>query len=114
MDKEELADKIIETEPEKIPGDKDIWEEHIYFNDKILIVGYKENEDYCAGHPEGECVIYYSWYWELREADSGEVLQKNHEGEYTFCTESDECNLIDQDFIDDIADEIAEEVSNWI
>jgi hypothetical protein len=114
MDREELADKIIETEPKKLQGDKDVWEEHIYFSDNVLIVGYKENEDYCAGHPEGKCVRYYSWYWELRDTDSWAVLQENHEGDYTFCTEFEKCKWSDQDFLDDIADEIAEEVFGWL
>lgn len=114
MDREELADKIIETTPEKLLGNKDIWELRVYLENKVLLVGYMENDDFCEGHPKGKSVRYYSWYWELRDTESWELLHENHEGEFTFCTEPETCKLTDQDFLDDIADEIAEEVFEWL
>jgi hypothetical protein len=66
--KNELVDLIEKSELERIPGDKDVWEKHIYLDDNnVLIVGYEEEEASYKQDPEEETVKTYYWYWELRD-----------------------------------------------
>ena len=112
MDFDKLVEEIIDTEIGKIPGNEDKWEKHIYIKENVLIVGYKKNEGFYGDGGEG--VESYAWYWELRNADTWDVLHENHDGDFTFCTDPEECTWSDQDLIEDIADEVAEESMRWM
>jgi hypothetical protein len=135
IDQEELADRIIETPLEKQSETEDVWEKHIDLDEKVLIVGYKEEESYCEDNEEEEeCVITYSWYWELRHSDTWDLIQENHETDLNFCNEtekepwSDEstfeevgdipgnniCAFSDQNRIEDIVEDIVSEVTEWL
>jgi len=134
MQKDEMIDLIVSTPIERIEGPDDIWEAHIELEDeKTLVVGYKGEEDYCEGMDE-ECVVTYSWYWELRNTDNWDLLQQNHDSDLTFCTPSQKepwsdentfeeigdlskskiCTWSDQNHIEDIAEDIADEISDWL
>ncbi|KAF5066273.1 hypothetical protein DSECCO2_265410 [anaerobic digester metagenome] len=113
MDLDKLVEQIIDTEIEKIPGTEDKWEKHIYIKENVFIVGYKENEGFYDDNDDGTHVKSYSWYWELRNADTWDVLHENHDGDFTFCTDPKECTWSDQDLIEDIADVVAEESLRW-
>ena len=111
MDLDKLVEQIIGTEIEKIPGNEDKWEKHIYIKENVLIVGYKKNEGF---YDDGEGVESYAWYWELRNADTWAVLHENHDGDFTFCTDPSEGTWSDQALIEDIADDVAEESLKWL
>lgn len=134
MDKDELIDMIVTTPIEKIEGPEDVWEAHIDLgDDKTLVVGYKGEEDFCDESDE-ECVVTYSWYWELRNSDSWDLIQENRDGDLTFCTPSQKepwsdestfeeigdlssskiCTFSDQNHIEDIAPDIADEITDWL
>jgi hypothetical protein len=133
--KEKLVDRIEETELEKVQGKKDIWEKHIYLEgDNVLIVGYEEEESFNDQNPGEETVKNYCWYWELRDSGNWDVLFDNHDKEFSFCEstvggytdqdrvedivgdieEEDVCTWSEQDWIEDISEEIAAEVSEWL
>jgi hypothetical protein len=135
IDKNELIDQIEETELEKAPGKGDSWEKHIYLEDnKILIVGYEEEESFGEQNPSGEVVKNYYWFWELRDSKNWDVTFDNHDKEFSFCEstvgdytdqdrvedivgdieEEDVCTWSEQDWIEDISEEIAEEVVEWL
>ena len=88
VDREKLVDMIINTDLEKVPGPKDVWEKHVYLDDdKVLIVGYEETGKICqgltadltSGGDEEKCAISYTWYWEVRDSESWDVLYENHD-----------------------------------
>ncbi len=134
VEKDELMDMIINTPLEKVQGPKDLWEKHIYLEDeKVLVVGYGEEESFCEENTEEECVTTYSWYWELRNSETWELIQENHDTDLTFCSPSqkepwsdedtfegygdipnDICTWSDQNRIEDIAEDIVEEVRGWM
>lgn len=134
MDKDELIDMIVTTPIEKIEGPEDVWEAHIDLeDDKTLVVGYKGEEDFCDESDE-ECMVTYSWYWELRNSDSWDLIQENRDGDLTFCTPSQKepwsdestfeeigdlssskiCTFSDQNHIEGIAPDIADEITDWL
>jgi len=134
IEKKELVDKIENTELEKIPGDKDIWEKHIYLDDnKILIVGYEEEASFNQD-PEEETVKNYYWYWELRDAKTWTVIFEDHDKIFSFCEsemgsysdqermedvvgnidEAEVCSWSKKDLIEDISEDIADKVLEWL
>ncbi|MBM4240335.1 MAG: hypothetical protein FJ150_01430 [Euryarchaeota archaeon] len=135
MDKEVLVDMIINTALEKLPGFKDVWEKHIYLeNKKVLIVGFREEDKFNKEDPGEEVIRSYYWYWELRDTVTWEILDENQEKDFVFCesdmggwsdqdrvedivgdiSEAEVCTWSDQDFIEDIAHDIADEVLGWL
>lgn len=135
IDKEELVERIEETELERLQGEKDIWEKHIYLNDKnVLIVGYEEEESFNSENSGEESVKNYSWYWELRDSGNWDVLFDNHDKDFGFCEsvvgdftdqdrvedlvgdieEENVCTWSEQDWIEDISEDIAEEALDWM
>lgn len=135
MDKERLIEQIINTDLVNVSEEKDIWEKQIYLDDnKVLIVGYEEEESFCEEYGDEECVITYQWYWELRDAETWDLIQQNHDTDITFCMERDKtlggdmssfeeigdisgaviCTWSDQNQIEDIAEDIADEVLEWL
>ena len=135
MGKDKLVERIEETELEKTQIEKDVWEKHIYLEDKnVLIVGYEEEESFDEQNPGEETVRNYYWYWELRNSGSWDVLFDNHDKEFSFCEsvlgeytdqdrvedmvgdieEEDVCTWSEQDWIEDISEEIAAEVIEWL
>jgi hypothetical protein len=112
--KEELVDLIEKSELERLQGDKDIWEKHIYLDDdNVLIVGYQEEEASYKQDPEEETVKNYYWYWELRDSKTWELKFENHDKEYSFC-ESEMGSFSDQDSVKDIVGDIDEaEICKW-
>lgn len=134
MDKEKLIDQIEETELEKVQQKQDSWEKHIYLkDDNILIVGYEEEESFNEQTPGEEIVKNYYWFWELRDSANWNLIFDNHDKEFSFCEstvgeytdqdrvedlvgdieEQDVCTWSEQDWIEDISEEIADEVIEW-
>lgn len=135
IDKKELVDMIENTELERIQGYKDVWEEHIYLDDnKVLIVGYEEEEKTDMQDPEEETVKNYYWYWELRDSKTWDVLFENHDNVFSFCEsemgsysdqdrmedvvgdidEAEICGWSEKDLIEDISEDIADKVLEWL
>ena len=135
MTKDELAERIIETELERIPEKQEVYEMHIFLDDdKVLIVGYDKEESFCEEDPQEECGVTYFWYWELRDSEKWEIIGENKDKDYTFCIDSEKdvwaddpeysgegslsltqmCTWSDQSNIEDIADDIASEVLEWL
>lgn len=84
--KEKLVEMIETTDLEKLPGARDVWEKHIFLeDDKVLIVGYEEEEKFGDLKSEEEIINTFYWYWELRNSDSWELLYENHDNDYSFC-----------------------------
>jgi len=135
IDKEELVDMIEKAELERMQGDKDVWEKHIYLDDtKVLVVGYEEEEVNVTPDPEEETIKNYFWYWELRDSKTWDVLFENHNKVFSFCesemgTYSDQervedvvgdideievCAWGEKDLIEDISEDIADKVLEWL
>lgn len=135
MDKEELVDRIEETELEKVQRERGSWEKHIYLeDDKVIIVGYEEEESFNEHNSGEEVVKNYYWYWELRDSGNWDVLYDNHDKEFSFCEsnvgeytdqdrvedivgdieEENVCTWSEQDWIEDISEDIADEVLEWL
>ncbi len=135
INKKELVEKIEKTDLEKIQGDKDVWEKYIYLDDnRVLIVGYEEEESSDVPDAEEETVKNYYWYWELRDSETWDVLFDNHDNDFSFCEsemgtysdqdrvedavgdidESDVCKWDEHDSIEDIAEDIADKVLEWL
>ena len=133
--KDKLVERIEETELERAQIGKDVWEKHIYLeNDNVLIVGYEEEESFDEQNPGEEIVKNYYWYWELRDSVNWEVLFDNHDKEFSFCEsvvgefadqdrvedrvadieEEDVCTWSEQDCIEDISEDIADETVEWL
>jgi hypothetical protein len=112
--KKELVDLIESSELERVQGDKDIWEKHIYLDDnKVLIVGYEEEEKTDVQDPEEETTKTYFWYWELRDSQNWNVIFENHNKIFSFC-ESEMGTYSDQDRMEDVVGDIDEaEVCSW-
>ncbi|MDD1763313.1 MAG: hypothetical protein LUQ70_01190 [Methanobacteriaceae archaeon] len=76
--KDELAERIMETELEKIPEKEEVYEKHIFLDDgKVLIVGYDRKESFCEDDPQEECGVTYFWYWELRDSENWDIIGEN-------------------------------------
>jgi hypothetical protein len=135
MNKDEMIDLIVTTPIERIEGPIDVWESHIELDDhKTLIVGYKGEESFCEEETDEECVVTYSWYWELRNSENWDLIQENHDSDLTFCTPSQKdpwsdestfeeigdlssskiCTFSDQNHIEDIAEDIVDEIEDWL
>jgi hypothetical protein len=135
VEKEEVVDMILNTPIGKISGPEDMWEEHIDVEDeKVLIVGYKAGDNFCEEDMDEECVVIYSWYWELRNFETWDLLQENHDTDLSFCSPSEKepwgdestfeeigdiskskiCTWGEQNRIEDIAEDVAEEVLEWL
>jgi len=135
IDKKELVDRIEKAELGNIQGDKDVWEKYIYLgDDKVLIVGYEEEESSDVPEPEEEIVKEYYWYWELRDSRTWDVLFENHDKVFSFCEsemgtfsdqermedvvgdidEAEVCSWSEKDLIEDISEDIADNVMEWL
>lgn len=135
MGKNKLVEKIEETELERLQGQKDVWEKHIYLeDDKVVIVGYEEEESFDSENAGEETVKNYYWYWEVRDSKNWNVLFDNHDKDFSFCEsvmgdytdqdrvedivgdieEENVCTWSEQDWIEDISEEIADEVFEWL
>lgn len=136
VNKDGIIDMIINAEIKRIEDSKDIYEAHIEVEDqKTLVIGYKSEENFCEEDTEDdECVITYSWYWELRNSETWDLLNENHDGDLSFCTPSEKnpwsdestfeeigdlskakiCAWSDQNHIEDVAEDIADEVTEWL
>ncbi len=104
MEKEKLVEKIENTDIEKISSKNDIWEKHIFLEkDKVLIVGYQQEESFSEMETTEESINTYYWYWELRNSVTWETLYANHDKEYSFCDSSVEISdgMEDVDVIGD-------------
>lgn len=133
--KKELVDRIEKTELERIQGDKDVWEKHIYLDDNnVLIVGYEEEEPSNTQDSEEETVKNYYWYWELRNSQTWDVLFENHDNVFSFCEsemgaysdqdrmedivgdidEAEVCSWSEKDLIEDISEDIADKILEWL
>ena len=122
VDRDKLIDMIINTDLEKVPGPKDNWEKHIYLNDsKVLIVGYEETGKICqgltadltSGGDEEKCAISYTWYWELRDSESWDILYENHDTDLGFCSEDLQKAWSDESTFEDIGDVPGTELCTW-
>jgi hypothetical protein len=135
IEKKELVDMIEKTELERIQGDKDVWEKHIYLDDNnVLIIGYEEEEITDKQDPEEETVKNYYWYWELRDSQTWDILFENHDNVFSFCEsemgvysdqdrmedvvgdidEGEVCAWSEKDLIEDISEDIADKVLEWL
>lgn len=135
IDKKELVDLIESSELERMPGDKDVWEKHIYLDDvNVLIVGYEEEEKTDKQDPEEETIKTYYWYWELRDSKTWDVIFDNHDNVFSFCEsemgsysdqdrvedvigdidEAEICSWSEKDWIEDISEDIADKVLEWL
>ncbi|KAF5086825.1 hypothetical protein DSECCO2_54740 [anaerobic digester metagenome] len=112
--KKELVDMIENSELERVTGDKDLWEKHIYLDDNnLLIVGYEEEEATDKQDPKEETIKNYYWYWELRDSQTWDVIFEDHDKKFSFC-ESEMGTYSDQDRIEDVVGDIDEaEVCAW-
>ena len=122
VNKDELSDMIINTDLEKVDGPKDVWEKHIDLDDgKTLIVGYKEESKVCevltkgltSGMNEEKCAITYTWYWEIRNSETWDVLYENHDTDLSFCSEDLERAWSDESTFEDIGDVPGTELCTW-
>ncbi len=135
IEKTELVDKIEKTDLERIDENREVFEKHIFLDDnKVLIVGYMEEEHFESQDPEEETVNNYYWYWEIRDSEIWDVLYENHDKKFSFCEsehgiysdedriedvvgdidESSVCTWSDQDLIEDISEYIAEDALNFL
>lgn len=135
IEKKELVDLIEKSELERMPGDKDVWEKHIYLDDvNVLIVGYEEEEETDKQDPEEETIKTYYWYWELRDSKTWDVIFDNHDNVFSFCEsemgsysdqdrvedvigdidEAEICSWSEKDWIEDISEDIADKVLEWL
>ena len=135
IEKEELVDMIEKAELERMQGEKDVWEKHIYLEDNsVLIVGYEEEEVNVKPDPEEETIKNYYWYWELRDSQTWDIIFENHNKVFSFCesemgTYSDQervedvvgdidegnvCAWSEKDLIEDISEDIADKVLEWL
>ncbi len=135
ISKEELVDKIENTKLERIQDIRDSYEKRIYLDDeRVLIVGYSQEENFNENNPEEETVRNYYWFWELRDSQNWDLLFENQDKSYNFCesdvggwsdndrvedvvgdiAEEDVCKWSEQDWIEDISENIADEVFLWL
>ena len=134
IDKEELIDKIENTKLERKQDVGERYESKIYLDDdNVLIVGYKQEEEYQDLNSGEERVRNYYWFWELRDSQY-ELLYENNDKTYSFCeseigdwsdndriedvvgdiAEEDICKWSEQDWIEDISEDIVDEVFLWL
>ncbi len=133
--RKELADRIEKAELGNIQGDNDVWEKHIYLgDDKVLIVGYEEEEPSDEPDSDEEVIKNYYWYWELRDSQTWDVLFEDHNKIFSFCEsemgtysdqermedvvgdidEAEVCSWSEKDLIEDISEDIADKVLEWL
>lgn len=134
IDKEELIDKIENSKLERKQDVGERYENKIYLDDdNVLIVGYKQEEEYEDLNSGEERVRNYYWFWELRDSQY-ELLYENQDKKFNFCeseigdwsdndriedvvgdiAEEDICKWSEQDWIEDISEDIADEVLIWL
>jgi hypothetical protein len=134
IEKEKLLDMIISTPMEKVAGAGDAWEKYIDLEDNVLVVGYKEEEEFHDRDPDEELVRTFYWYWELRDPKTWDVLFEDQDKDFSFCesdlgnwedqdrvedfvgdiSEDRICTWSEQDLIEDVAEDIANEVLDWL
>lgn len=132
--KEELIEKIENTNLERKQDINECYESKIYLDDdNVLIVGYNLEENFEDMDQSEESIRNYYWYWELRDSQY-ELLFENREKNYSFCEsdvggwsdndrmedvvgdigEEDICKWSEQDWIEDISEDIADETLIWL
>lgn len=121
VNKDELTDMIINTDLEKVPGPKDVWEKYIDLDDgNVLIVGYVEEGKVCEGfnetsdaYDEEKCAISYKWYWEIRDSETWELSYENRETDLGFCSEELDKPWSDEGTFEDVGDVPGTELCTW-
>ena len=122
VNEDELTDMIINTDLEKVQGPKDIWEKKIDLDGgKSLVVGYEEESKVCqgltkdltSGTDEEKCAITYSWYWEVRDSETWDVIYENHDTDLGFCSEDLQRAWSDESTFEDIGDVPGTELCTW-
>jgi hypothetical protein len=135
IEKADLVEQIEKADLEITNSAKDTWEKKIYLDDeKVLIVGYEKEENFEKEDPEAETVTNFIWYWELRNSQSWELLFEDRNQKFSFCEsehgslsdddqiedvvgdidESNICTWSEQDYIEDISEEIADITLGWL
>jgi hypothetical protein len=133
--KSELVEQIEKADLELKDRTKDAWEKKIYLdNYKVLVVGYEKEESFEDVDPEAETVSTFYWYWELRNSQNWDILFEDRNKNFSFCEsehgrfldddqiedvvgdidEAEICTWSDQDYINDISEEIANNVLEWL
>ncbi|MGB9936711.1 MAG: hypothetical protein ACPK7O_03270 [Methanobacterium sp.] len=122
VNEDELTDMIVNTDLEKVPGPKDVWEKKIDLDDgRSLIVGYEEESKVCeiptkeltSGMNEEKCAITYAWYWEIRDSETWNVIYENHDTDLGFCSEDLQRAWSDESTFEDIGDVPGTELCTW-
>ncbi len=122
VNEDELTDMIINMDLEKVQGPKDIWEKKIDLDEgKSLVVGYEEESKVCqgltkdltSGTDQEKCAITYSWYWEVRDSETWDVIYENHDTDLNFCSEDLQKAWSDESTFEDIGDVPGTELCTW-
>jgi hypothetical protein len=122
VNEDELTDMIVNMDLEKVDGPKDIWEKKIDLDDdRSLVVGYEEESKVCqgltkdltSGTDEEKCAITYSWYWEVRDSETWDVIYENHDTDLGFCSEDLQRAWSDESTFEDIGDVPGTELCTW-
>lgn len=122
VNEDELTDMIVNTDLEKVQGPKDIWEKKIDLDGgRSLVVGYEEESKVCqgltkdltSGTDEEKCAITYSWYWEVRDSETWDVIYENHDTDLGFCSEDLQRAWSDESTFEDIGDVPGTELCTW-
>ncbi len=122
VNEDELTDMIVNTDLEKVQGPKDIWEKKIDLDGgRSLVVGYEEESKVCqgltkdltSGTDEEKCAITYSWYWEVRDSETWDVIYENHDTDLGFCSEDLQKAWSDESTFEDIGDVPGTELCTW-
>ena len=122
VNEDELTDMIVNTDLEKVQAPKDIWEKKIDLDGgRSLVVGYEEESKVCqgltkdltSGTDEEKCAITYSWYWEVRDSETWDVIYENHDTDLGFCSEDLQRAWSDESTFEDIGDVPGTELCTW-
>ena len=122
VNEDELTDMIVNTDLEKVQAPKDIWEKKIDLDGgRSLVVGYEEESKVCqgltkdltSGTDEEKCAITYSWYWEVRDSETWDVIYENHDTDLGFCSEDLQKAWSDESTFEDIGDVPGTELCTW-
>ena len=122
VNEDELTNMIVNTDLEKVQGPKDIWEKKIDLDGgRSLVVGYEEESKVCqgltkdltSGTDEEKCAITYSWYWEVRDSETWDVIYENHDTDLGFCSEDLQRAWSDESTFEDIGDVPGTELCTW-
>ena len=122
VNEDELTDMIVNVDLEKVQGPKDIWEKKIDLDDgRSLVVGYEEESKVCqgltkdltSGTDEEKCAITYSWYWEVRDSETWDIIYENHDTDLGFCSEDLQKAWSDESTFENVGDVPGTELCTW-